>query len=454
MLDILSILGIILAFLIGYQFPRKAGWGVLLIAPILGPATFTFVPSMLLPLTTYRVAFAITMGVILRNHDRHGIPLSSIFKSMFVKIVVVFSLFVICISLKDGAQMKNLLFRYIPWVTTALVISYYTVKDEADLQRLVNILVWQAAIVGLFIFLEYFTDFDIKMILRSTIPEYDLSKLSSKLYEAKTRTGFYRPSGIDGSAVHTAYRLAFLFPLTLWYARGGRLWKFLPVIMVLLSLMLLQTRAAVVGILCGFIPLSIGLALSKRTRTSVRLSSTIKYMVIICILVVVVVIFEPSILKIGYLFISKTFLSSFTDTDILATKNKLLRIPFAINLFMEGSLLGYGSPYHVLSIKMGSADIPAPFIYLLSGGIFLGLLYLLMIITLPLSVFRAAIKLRLRPEQKKFLVYACAAFTCGIVVVFSNWVESHFFIMYILYISIYKVYLHKGATKVRAVVTQ
>lgn len=441
MLDLLSIFGLILAFLVGYQFPRKAGWGVLLIAPVLGPATFTFVPSSLLPLTTYRVAFAITMGVILRNHDRHGIPLSSIFKSTFVKVVVVFSLFIILISLED--RLKNIMFTYIPKLILAFALCYILIRDEKDLQRLVKIFVWQAALICLFIVLEVYTDFDIGVILRKTIPGYDITQLQSKHFNFSIRSGYFRATGLYGSGVSTGYALAFLFPLTLLYSIQGKVLNKFPILLVIVGLVLMQPRAALVGIFVALLVLLMGIILLKGKKIIGKIKAVTKLALILIITCSFLVLFFPSIPEKASHVLAESIQYSSDDRD-LTMKGKIDRIPIAIDYFLERPFTGYGSPQYAYSKVMRCQDLPAPLIYLLAGGIPLCLLYLIMIFYMPYSVFRLSRRKGLNSGQRVFLTYAVAAFVGGVVVVFSNRVEAHFMIMYMLYISIYKVYVYRG----------
>lgn len=442
MLDLLSIFGFILAFLVGYQFPRKAGWGVILIAPLLGPATFTFVPSSLLPLTTYRVAFAITLGVILRNHDRHGIQLSSIFKSTFVKIVVVFNLLVFLISLEDS--LKTIIFSYIPNLILAFSLCYILIRNEKDLQRLVKIFVWQAAVIGVFIMFEHFTDFDINILLRKTIPEYEWSNLRSKQLvssiEKLRRAGIVRAMGIDGNSVQTGYRLVFLFPLTLFYAVSGKLllkpWRSLPLLSVMIGLYLLVTRAAFVGVFVSLLTLMVSLALLKRYNIKRKLRTVVSLSMVLIMLSLFVVLIRPSIGENVY-----TVLVESLPGSSYSIEKRILWVSRAVDYFKAKPFTGYGSPKYVYFIISNTDDLAGPLIYLLAGGIPLALIYVIMIFYMPYSVFRLSRKMWLNPGQKEFLTYAGAAFVGGVVVLFSNWQEAHFMIMYMLYISIYKIYL-------------
>lgn len=436
MLDLCSITAAFFLFLLGYKFPRKAGWAVLIIVPVLGPSSFTFVPSTFLNLTTYRVAFAITLGVILRNHDRHGIQLSSIFKSTFVKIVVVFSLFVILISLED--RLKNIIFTYIPNLILAFALCYILIRDEKDLQKLVKIFVWQAAVIGALVIIEYFTDFVFAEIALSTVPGYDISILRSKNYRYTMRAGFYRCCGIDGNAIATGYRLAFLLPLTLWYATRGKLWNLLPLFIVIISLIFLQTRAAFVAIFVSLTAYIFLLILRRKIRLLLR-TGVVMLTVLISLMVIV-----PSSFDVVHSFIDKSFGSVLDRGDDV--QGKIDRIPVAIDYFLEKPLLvGYGcSPLYTENYVMFGQDLPSLFIYLLAGGIPLCFIYLMLIAYMPYSALRLSMSKEFSIAQRDILMFSGIAFLGGVVCVFSNWCESHFLIMYMLYISLYKVYLYKG----------
>jgi len=434
----------------GYLFPRKAGWGVILLAPLLGPATFTFVPSSALPLTTYRIAFAITMGIALRVYSRR-IRLIHILKSHFVKLLTVFTLLVAVISLGD--RTHNIIFTYLPNTIFPIVLCFIIIRKEEDLFRLVNIFVWQAALIGLFIVFECYTSFDIHVLLRETIPGYDISSVQSKGLRHLIRSGIYRAGGIDGNSVITSYRLSFLFPLVLWYAFNDKgllkLWKVIPLLGVLFGLARLQTRFAFVAIIIVMLILVAKLVLQKRISIKRKLKKLTALLMFIVFVTISTFIFYP---KIGLL-IKHTFIElitgSVTTPISMTLQVKKARIPVAINHFLNKPFLGYGSPHYAYEVIMKSRDVPAPFIYLLAGGTLLCLIYLSVLFYMPLSVFRLSRKDGLSSLQREFITYAWIAFVGGIVVVFSNWAENHFMIMYMLYISIYKVYLHQTYRKHR-----
>ena len=71
-------------------------------------------------------------------------------------------------------------------------------------------------------------------------------------------------------------------------------------------------------------------------------------------------------------------------------------------------------------------------------------LYLMLIAYMPYSALRLSMLKEFSMAQRDILMFSGIAFLGGVVCVFSNWQEQHFLIMYMLYISIYKVYLYRG----------
>ena len=420
---------------------------MLLIAPVLGPATFTVVPSGALPMTTYRIAFCVTMGMILRSRNKN-LPLTSIFRSHYIKIVVVFSLFVIAISLRE--RFINIVFTFIPELILAFMLCFILIRDEEDLTRLAKIFVWQSAFISFFILIEYYTDFELQVVLMRTIPDYDITQLFSKGFVPLYRSEIYRPMGIDGNAVPTAYRLTFLMPLTLWYAVQDRFllnkfWRSIPLLLTLIAIGVLQTRAAYVGVICSVFSMIIVVLCHRHHKIVWKIKRLTKYGMMLLFLCLIAIAFLPSISKKVQAMVANTIAGGPNHLNELSISPKVKRIPLAIEYFKKHPLTGYGSPMYALREVMKGADLPAPLIYILAGGAFLFLIYLVMIFFLPISVFMMLRKQELQIYQSEFLMYSCAAFVGGVLVVFSNWVETHFMIMNMLYISIYKVYRYKNS---------
>ena len=440
LLSFLSLLGMLIFFLFGYQYYRKAGWVIVAIMPILAPTNFTFVPSNLLPLTMTRVAFAVTLGMILKNYHRKEIPLRGILRSSFVKILCLFSLFVVVISIHD--RFENIFFTYIPRLVVGLALCYIIIRDRKDLNRLVTIFVLQAALISVFILLEYFTSINVMVWLRKTIPGVDLYSLQTKGYNEIVRAGFLRASGIDGNSVPTGYRLVFLFPIVLWFAYKKKIVGIILIGILASAFILLQTRAAFVGAAASMFALIMSFFLLRDVCLIRQIKIIGNLVVPYFIILIILLFFFPQIINPFKNFYNQSLLPVFISRGDTVSA-KIDRLPRALNYIKKEPLKGYGSPHYAYFFVMETDDVPSPVIYAIAGGIPLVTLYLAMIFYMPYSIFKLSRMPGLNTKDRVFLCFAFASFVGGITVVFSNWQEKHFMIMYMLYISIYKVYSYK-----------
>jgi len=322
----------------------------------------------------------------------------------------------------------------------AVVLCFFMIHDIKDFKKLAAIYVWQAAIICFFIILEYYSDFNIAFELGRTNPNYT-SDIHSKAANSIFRSGFYRVSGIDGNAVMTGYRLSFYFPLLLWYVTRKRLIfiSVLPLLLICVSLIMLQTRAAFVAIIVATIYLLIEMIYYNKMNISKRFGNLGKILILFSLTSLIIFTATPTIRTI----LSTFFYDSLNPFDMTSGYNiqgKLDRIPRAWYYFQQHPIIGYGSPQNAYFQVMKTDDIPAPLIYLLAGGIPLALVYLSMLLYMPYSVFMYSKTPLLSDNMKTLLLFASASFVAGVVVVFSNYQETHFMIMYMLYISIYKVF--------------
>jgi len=437
LLNLLSFSGVIAAFLAGYMFPRKAGWAVVVFAPVLGPATFTPVPAESLPLTTYRIAFCVAMGMTLRRVSTIA-TVRALLRNPLVKLVAVFTLYVALWSLQD--RFANVLFTYIPNAITPFLLCFILIRSEEDLIRLVKIFVWQAAVISLFIIVEFCTDFSLSEALLRTVPGHDVSSIVSKKHEIITRAGMYRPAGIDGHPVFTAYRLTFLFLLTLWYGYGKKPLRWVPFVITLAGLFLLQTRATYVAVCAGLAFIIMELVLLKGVSIVKKIKKGAKLGLLMAGVLIVITVFYPEIINKTNAYMEKIWIITEETNWDLSITIKLDRIPVAFGHFMNRPIMGYGSPEHVLGAVMKGQDLPAPMIYLLSGGMVLFFIYISILFYMPYSLYKMSKGKLLSVDRRRFLAFASAAFLAGVLVVFSNWAEKHFMIMFMLYISICKVY--------------
>lgn len=437
MLSAISLAGALAAFSAGYLMPRRSGWAAVFLVPLLGPPSFTFVPSSLLPLTTYRVGFAIALGVACSRYSRSsplrisGVP--------YARLLVIFASFITLVSIED--RLVYTVSTYLPRLALGAILCFYLIRTRNDLNRLVRVLVWQAAIVGGIAVVEFTTGFSVGTVLRSTLPADSIEGLSG-LVNIVERSGFRRTAGLDADPVQTGYRLAFLFPLTLWYAGRKRLIGFVPVGLVAAGLMLVQTRAAFLATAIGLLALlSFQLVISGGLG---KVLQSIKHFtwatVSLGVAAVLASIFVPGVYAVLEAFVRNSLAPTLAGEPDQVL-GKLSRIPVALDYFLQQPFLGYGSPHHVYFDLMQTRDLPGPLIYLLSGGIGLGLVYLFVLAMLPLSTVRLVSRWNLVKKMDRLLVlYSAAAFVAGVTVVFSNPQEDHFVIMFMLYFGMQRVY--------------
>jgi len=442
MFQVLTVIGFSLSVFYGFIMPKKAGWTLLFLVPLLGQTGFTIIPTSFIPLTFNRVTIGVTLGIVASKY--RDIPIRYLFRSTFVKILLIFTIMLFITSARDE-YLYHMIVSHIPTLFYSLVLCFVLIKNNNDFKKLVKILAWGGAIIGFFIVIEYFTNFSIGYELARTNPNFH-DQVHAKVVHEYYRGGFYRPSGIAGSAVHTSYYLAFLFPLTLWYLLKSRL-KFLnilPLILVVIGLIVLQTRAGAVSVFIALIFLIIEFAFLKGLNTSQKLASNFKTTLAIIMVVAFVISAFPLTRNISFGLVSQSFQSYNVSGSELSLEGKLShRIPLALELSSQHPIIGYGSPQYVYDNVMNTLDIPLPVLMLLAGGIPLVLVYLLLLFYMPYSIFKFSKNKLLAKEQKVFLCYASAAFVAGIAVVFSSHIDSHFWIMYMLYISIYKIFYLK-----------
>ena len=434
MLLVLTVIGFSLSFFCGLIAPKKAGWAVLFLFPTLGMGSFTFIPSSFMPLTYFRVTIGVTLGIVASNY--RDIPIRYLFKSSFIKILLLFTIMLFITSLRDE-YIYHIIVSHIPKLFCSLVLCFVLIKTINDFEKLIKILVWSGAVIGFFIIIEYFTDFSVGYELAKTNPNF-YGQVHAKDHLEIYRGGFYRPSGIAGSAVHTGYYLVFLFPLTLWYLLKSRLkiLNTIPVILVVIGLIMLQTRAVYVAVFISIIIVLIELTFIKGLKT---IASNIKTTLTIIIIVAFVIFAFPLTRNISFNLVSKSFQEYNVPGSQYSLGAKVThRIPLALGYFYQHPIIGYGSPQYVYYNVMTTFDLPNTILMFLAGGIPLGLVYLLMLFYMPYSVFKFSKSKLLNVSKKQFLIYASAAFMAGIVVVFSGHNDMHFWIMYMLYVSIYK----------------
>ena len=323
-------------------------------------------------------------------------------------------------------------------------MAYLIIRKENDFGLVLKILVWQSAIIGFLIIIEYYTKFNIAEIFKYTAPNIDISQLQSKAFNILERNEMYRVIGIDSSAVQTAYRITVLFPLTVWYMMKGKLINYVPVLLLLTALVLTQTRAAYIVVIVEIILFS---ALIMRESVSINIKlwrltiSTFSFRLFISIIFLTGIISVYSLFSDNIINIAKNLVIDSVSKDSNISIQNDVRYIFIYNAFekiKESPIIGYGSPTYSYYEVSNTGDLPAPLIYTLSGGIGMGILYMFLLYRLPYNIRKISKTKWITPQYKTTLLFISVALLGGCLVLMFNWAERHIYFMLFLFMLVQK----------------
>jgi hypothetical protein len=425
---VFSFMILIMVMVFSYMYPKQFGWFIIMTLPLLGPNAFTIISSSFMPLTYFRFSFASMVGIIASRYYRPDHMFSLLLKKN-VRMSFIFFFIIVISSLRDSPY--NAIISDLPIYLIYVLFCLIFIQSKSDMYLLLKIFGWQAAICGGVIILEYFDILDIGALVRSTHSKYDYGEIIHRNRNL-FRAGIHRVTGLDGNAVATSYRLAFLFPLALWYSlRKGILTK-LPIILTVIGLILTMGRAAI-----GTVTLISIVVVFRSKYFSIR--RLFQMLLIILISIGVLSVTFPRLFTIAETFVNVVAIRTF-EGDFGGVQSKIDRVPRAIEYFQEKPFIGYGSPRYVYEIVMTADDIPTPFIYLLSGGIILATLFIYLFINMSWNIMHYSKARALGKDEKLMLYLMALAILSGFIPLFSGWDTRHFLGMFWLYFAITKVY--------------
>jgi hypothetical protein len=446
MSDVLSIGIFILIVTIGYRFPNKSGWFSLLVVNMLGPTGLTVMGTASIPLTINRVGYAICIGILIKSY-LHRVSLYEVFKIGFVRYYVLFSLFIVFVSL--SYMPKFTIFTYFPTMVNTLFLSFLIVDTEEKIFRLAKIYVLMACFVSVSILLEYHTQVNLSLMIERTIPgvgEFGKYAQAKSGINEILRFDEYRPGGLWRNSVNTGYLLAFLFPFTVWFAskqnsKQVSLLKWLPLIMTTYAIYLLKTRSVLLAMVASLMIISF---YTLRFVHKKDYTKNILYLIsFISLGVGISLIYNQETLMnvLSYL----RFMQESIDNDSnIALDARYYWIAQSIELGLASPLWGYlVSPLYAYYELMHYNDLPAIFIYFLSGGILLVIVFLTMIFKVLWGTHIIITTKTRNDEMRYLLFFVFAGFFSGFVVLFSNRIEDHIPMMISFFICIYNVYFFR-----------
>lgn len=424
---------IVISFLSGYLFPKKMGWLLIITMPILsGIPELTIIPYKL-PLKIIPVSFFVSIGILM-SYKSPSLILKRLYSNITVKYVIIFLSILLLASLRDN--YSSFFFSTIPAIFTPFILLYMIIESEDDINKLIKIMAWSSAIIGFFTIVEFFTIFNPAIELVSlTNPNYDPRAAYTVGGTYHLRSGVNRVGGMDLYPVFTAVKLAIFFPITLYYFYSSRnkLFGILPVLFTIPGLILTQSRAAILGLLIGLFYLIIKAPLrwGKRIIPGLFIAILISFAI------------SPAFNSIFIDFFETSFLPIF-DTRFEYNVMRMNYIWDGFALLKDRIFIGYGSPTFVYYILLNADDLIGPLLYALSGGIFCALFYLLFLFSMPFQSFQFSKSQHLNNSSKNMLDIITSALLIGVVVVFSNQLDRHFFILIMLFSAIIKVFYYNS----------
>ena len=426
LLVLVGVFGIIF-FLIGYLSPRKSGWFLITLLPIAsGLVGVTLVPDPSFPLTLDRAAFMMTLGILV-SLNKKGVLLKRMWAQPLTKIIVLFSVGLVLASARDDPNFA--LFFYLPRLFTGLLLGFMFIRKEKDLRRLFRIFAVSGLVIGVFAVIEYVTHFNLEVYLEQLTDPHFVYANAYVGSSIMSRAGFYRVGGLDGFPVFTAVRLGFLFPFALWYVSDNKMLGIVSLLFVIVGLILVQTRAAFIGIIVGFFLLAL--------KSPGQITKMIPPTVLVA-LVLTLLLAQP--IKIFEAFWKDSFMRTLNQSS---TAERAWAISIAFRYLISRPLTGYGSPGYVYGTLMYTEDLPAPAIYAVSGGLLLGVCYMVWIFYMPFKIFMISLRENLKNYQKYYLNLSFVAVIVGIIPLFTQFAERHFPIMILLVVGLLNVFPKK-----------
>jgi len=424
-------IGLLLLFvIIGYNLPKQSSWFWLIILPMIYPTFFVIVYSKLIPLTFDKLAFASSVGIVLKRFY--------FFKRFFkqttvVKYIFGFYFVLVLFSLRDDG-VKTIIYTTIPQVFTAIVLVVNVITQPKDLNNLFMIFVFQGTLLGLFVISEFL---GFKPINIYTLNPELAKNILDQTSAYEVRSGFYRPQGIDGNSVQTAYRMIMYFPISLWWflKRKNKILSILPLIIVISSIVFLQSRATYSVLMLSIFSLFYYVFKVNTFSLKDRWKLIRIFIISFFLLVIVSIFLFPTIQKIVLDSFVHNIFGSSSNLETKVVRGRQYYLLTAVLHFLQRPVFGYGSPAYSYKI-INYVDIPSFAMYALSGGIILFLIYIVFVYQILKNAYKL-IKIKEINAQFYYLpLFIFLSVFGGLTVTLFNWQEAHFLTMFLILFSI------------------
>jgi hypothetical protein len=436
-MEALSILFIFFSFFLGYHKTSQALWISVILYPLLNPANFAIIPSSILYLNIDRIVFAILLGVYFRK--RGTLNWKILWKNSFIKIFLVFSLYLILISLED--RLKQIFFTDIPNLFIMILLGYTFVRTEENYKALIKILSWQSAFFGVVVLFDYFNILNLSLVVRQLSPTFneDFAQIGI------VRAGVSRVAGWDGNSIPSAQRIAVLVPIILlnirFNSRENPIFKYLPFFLSILSIVLLMSRSVYIAFVSSILFLIYFSSKIIEKNVLKKFLVGLRTSILALIIITSVYMLSPDINMV----VNKMYDYSFSNEAEKDIQGRQDRIPYAFEKFLDKPITGYGSPQYTYYKIMNTDDLPLFVLYLLSGGIPLFILLILWWYRMPFYFLKFSKFSFLSKNDKYIIVYVSSAFVAGLIPMLSNWNIKPLGLMFIIWGATYKYILIRNS---------
>ena len=239
LLNIISLFTFFSLIVFGLVLPRKMGWLMVFLTPLLAPLGVILVPSNFFPINMVRMAAAVTIGVVIRFGLNKSKPLYS---SRFIKYLIFFSIILFVVSFND--RLMPFISNYLTGLIFSVFLCYYIVENEKDLKRLIYIFLAHALIMSIYTIIEFLFK-DLPNISQWVHDYYGIYEDKFEVVYS-IRNLFRRVNGWCGNSVHSSYILITILPLALWLSMKRKMSGLILFGIIIIGLTLLQSRTTII----------------------------------------------------------------------------------------------------------------------------------------------------------------------------------------------------------------
>lgn len=341
---------------IGFLFPRVSGWAIFLLIPSLAVNTLVLIPASFM-FDVMRASVALFVGIALRRLLEGKIRTVMLTDPLVVLVIVIWG--GIClISVGEEFFAYYLTWLY-PSYLVALLLPKLLITSSRDFLRAQSFFVWISLMLSVSIIVGFVFGIDVGNLIEMTNPNKEELGIDQR--------GLYgRPNGLYGNPNYTAFAIVALLPIIGNAIRRKVRFASIAFLFSFLAVLMTQSR---MGITLA------GLAFLAFLGGGGR---NISQMVLAGLGMIGLAIIGPGLFEGVQLIFIETVVPFYSGSESLVwdIPVRLERVFKLLDLYLINPFFGYlVSPRYAYYYLMGTDDVGYFFLYMLSGGIWLTILY-------------------------------------------------------------------------------